>query len=228
MKLLKSIVSSWMILAIGSPVAAVDARPTILRGRVVAITDGDTLKILDAAHVLTVIRLAEIDAPERRQAYGSAAKQKLASLAYGKSVTATITGVDRYGRSIALVRAGGVYVNAEMVRQGAAWAYRAYLHDRNFLEYERDAKINQRGLWGLSGDHPEAPWLFRSGPKHIYKAFVSPDGTYAEGRRRRFACAEKRYCSQMSSYAEAVFYLRECGASRLDGDHDGKPCERLQ
>jgi hypothetical protein len=40
-------------------------------------------------------------------------------------------------------------------------------------------------------------------------------------------CGSKRYCGQMSSCAEARFYLDQCGVFRLDGDHDGVPCERL-
>jgi hypothetical protein len=40
-------------------------------------------------------------------------------------------------------------------------------------------------------------------------------------------CGSKRYCGQMSSCAEARFYLDQCGVFHLDGDHDGVPCERL-
>jgi cold shock CspA family protein len=36
----------------------------------------------------------------------------------------------------------------------------------------------------------------------------------------------KVWCSQMSSYEEAVFYLRNCPGTKMDGDGDGDPCER--
>ncbi|WP_199708141.1 excalibur calcium-binding domain-containing protein [Teichococcus wenyumeiae] len=41
------------------------------------------------------------------------------------------------------------------------------------------------------------------------------------------SCGSKRYCTQMTSCAEAQFYFRQCGLSRLDGDRDGVPCEQL-
>jgi len=43
---------------------------------------------------------------------------------------------------------------------------------------------------------------------------------------QQFQCAGKVYCTQMSSCAEAVFYLNHCPGVRMDGDGDGTPCER--
>lgn len=40
-------------------------------------------------------------------------------------------------------------------------------------------------------------------------------------------CGERRYCSEMRSCEEAMFHVRVCGLTRLDGDRDGVPCERL-
>jgi len=85
-----------------------------ITGRVVAITDGDTLKILTPAHEQIKIRLAEIDAPEHDQPYGSRAKQALSDLAYGKTVNIEDEGPDRYGRTIGLIHDGQENVNAEL------------------------------------------------------------------------------------------------------------------
>jgi len=41
-----------------------------------------------------------------------------------------------------------------------------------------------------------------------------------------FQCADKIYCSEMSSCAEAKFYLHNCPGTKMDGDGDGTPCER--
>ena len=41
------------------------------------------------------------------------------------------------------------------------------------------------------------------------------------------ACGRKHFCREMTSCAEARFYLRSCGLARLDRDHDGIPCEPL-
>jgi len=41
----------------------------------------------------------------------------------------------------------------------------------------------------------------------------------------RFHCDGRQYCSQMRSRAEAEFFLAHCPGTRMDGDHDGIPCE---
>lgn len=42
----------------------------------------------------------------------------------------------------------------------------------------------------------------------------------------RFKCQGKVWCTEMGSYEEAVFYLRNCPGTKMDGDRDGIPCER--
>ena len=54
--------------------------------KVVGVLDGDTIDCYGSGKKVRV-RLAEIDAPEKTQAYGQKAKQLLSSLAYGKTVT---------------------------------------------------------------------------------------------------------------------------------------------
>jgi hypothetical protein len=41
----------------------------------------------------------------------------------------------------------------------------------------------------------------------------------------RFSCDGRQYCSQMSSRAEAEFFVRHCPNVKMDGDRDGIPCE---
>src|SRR5688572_19620077 len=65
---------------------ALPAIAETIGGRVVAITDGDTITIVDGANRQHKIRLAGIDAPERRQPFYEASKQNLARLAHGKQV----------------------------------------------------------------------------------------------------------------------------------------------
>ena len=124
-------------------------------GKVVAISDGDTMTLLvpDGASFKQVkVRLGKIDTPESRQPYGERAKQALSDLAFGKQARVVVQDTDRYGRTVGRVYVGGVDVNAEMVKQGAAWVYRQYLKDQSLLALEQQAKAAKRGLWGL----PEA------------------------------------------------------------------------
>ncbi len=79
-----------------------------LTGKVVKITDGDTLYILDANSQQHKIRLAGIDAPERKQAYGLASRKHLASIVAGKQVTVEYQKRDRYGRIVGKVLLDGI------------------------------------------------------------------------------------------------------------------------
>jgi endonuclease YncB( thermonuclease family) len=58
-----------------------------LWGRVVSLADGDTLTVLDGDRVLHTVRLAGIDSPERRQAFGNVSRQHLAGLFFDRDVT---------------------------------------------------------------------------------------------------------------------------------------------
>lgn len=46
-------------------------------------------------------------------------------------------------------------------------------------------------------------------------------------KNKEFKCEGKKYCKQMTSCAEAKFYLNQCGLTRLDRDKDGIPCETI-
>lgn len=114
----------WMAMA--------SAAPEMTR-RVIGITDGDTLTLLvaeGAGFRPIKIRLAEIDAPESGQAYGQKAKQVLSDLAYNQLARVVVVkDRDRYGRTVGRVYVGYMDVNAELIRQGAAWVYRKYSRD---------------------------------------------------------------------------------------------------
>jgi micrococcal nuclease len=105
-------------------------------GKIVGITDGDTVTLLTVDNWQVKIRLAEIDTPERKQPYGSRSKQALSALVFGKQVTAKVVTVDRYGRNVARLYADGLDVNREMVKLGAAWVYRKYNTDKSLLDVE--------------------------------------------------------------------------------------------
>jgi endonuclease YncB( thermonuclease family) len=147
----------FLLLLVGTPAAA-----ETLSGRVVGITDGDTLTLLTVDRVQVKVRLAEIDAPEAHQPYGQRAKQALATLAFGREVGVSVVDRDRYGRQVGRVHVGGVDVNAELVRLGAAWVYRRYSRDPDLLVLEEEARSERRGLWGLPETDRQPPWEWRA------------------------------------------------------------------
>ena len=104
--------------------AALPALALDYTGRVVGISDGDTLTLLTPEKQQIRVRLGEIDTPESRQPYGERAKQALSDLAFGKEARVVVQDTDKYGRTVGRVYVGRVDVNADMVRQGAAWVYR--------------------------------------------------------------------------------------------------------
>ena len=131
-----------------------------LSGKVVAIADGDTFTLLTAEKQQIKIRLAEIDAPESGQPYGNKSKQVFSGLIFGKNVRVVVQTTDRYGRTVGRPYVDDLDICAEMVREGAAWAYREYLRDEELLTLESQARADKRGLWGLS-EASTPPWEWR-------------------------------------------------------------------
>lgn len=131
-------------------------------GRVVGVTDGDTLTVLDSADRQIKVRLAEIDTPEAGQPYGDRAGQALAALVFGKAVRVEAEDSDRYGRLLGRVRAGALDVNAEMDRQGAAWVFRQHSRDAGLLRLEAEAQAARRGVWALPEAQRVPPWQWRA------------------------------------------------------------------
>jgi endonuclease YncB( thermonuclease family) len=130
-------------------------------GKVVGISDGDTLTLLDEQRQQVKIRLFGIDAPEKKQPYGQNAKQELSALCFGQIATAEIITTDRYRRKVARVECGGKDASVEMVRLGAAWVYRKYSSDRLLLIAEASAQQRRAGLWSLQADQIMPPWEWR-------------------------------------------------------------------
>ncbi|RYD24580.1 MAG: micrococcal nuclease [Verrucomicrobiaceae bacterium] len=127
--------------------------------------DGDTITVYAGEGQPQIkVRLAGIDAPELKQAYGNAAKVALSDMVFGKPVELRNTSRDRYGRTVAAVIVdGATEVNPAMVRAGMAWHYKAYSKDAALAQAEQEARAAKRGLW--QEGKPVAPWEFRKKPK---------------------------------------------------------------
>ena len=133
-----------------------------IAGRVVGVADGDTLTVLADGKRQVRVRLGGIDAPERRQPYGTRARQGLSALAFGRAVQVEVEDTDRYGRPVGRVRVGGRDVNAEMVRRGAAWVYVRHNRDPALVPLEAEARAARRGLWALPDAERVPPWEWRA------------------------------------------------------------------
>lgn len=149
-----------------------------LHGRVVGVSDGDTITVLDGTNLTHKVRLAGIDAPEKTQPYGMQAREHLAALVSGKPVVVTWHKHDRYGRIVGQVRLQLPFacgrpdcyrvddVGLALIESGLAWHYRQYQNEQNVEERrryalaEREARARREGLWNDA--RPVPPWEYRS------------------------------------------------------------------
>jgi endonuclease YncB( thermonuclease family) len=148
-------------LALLAPLACAET----LTGRVVGIADGDTITVLDTSNQQHRIRLNGIDAPEKKQPFGSRAKQNLSSLAFGKDARVEWSKLDRYGRIVGKVIVDGQDVGLQQVQAGLAWWYRQYAREQspqdqvNYARAEEAARLARLGLWSDAQSIP--PWEYR-------------------------------------------------------------------
>jgi endonuclease YncB( thermonuclease family) len=189
-------------------------------GRVVAVHDGDTLTVLRYWRGVK-LRLNAIDAPELGQPYGRQSRKSLSSLCFGRYASVFPVGQDKYGRLLARVTCGGQEANAEQLRRGMAWHYVQYSRDATLQALENKARGQRLGLWADGQAQP--PWHFR----HESGATPGPTPNAPPRAPVNQACGAKRTCKEMTSCAEARFYLDRCGIRSLDGNRNGTPCESL-
>jgi endonuclease YncB( thermonuclease family) len=153
------------------PLTAVAAE---LTGRVVGITDGDSIIVLDADKKQHKIRLAGIDAPELKQAFGTRSKQNLSEMANDKDARLVCHKTIRNERKLCKVwvqpsdcpQCGETLdVGYAQISTGLAWWYRAYAKEQSpedrgrYESEETDARLRKRGLWADSASVP--PWEWR-------------------------------------------------------------------
>jgi micrococcal nuclease len=120
-----------------------------LTAKVVGIKDGDTVVVLDSLNNQTTLRLAEVDTPEKSQAFGTKAKKFTSDEIYLKTIKYVVTDTDRYGRSIAMIYydVDNKYLSAEIIKAGMGWHYKRYSKSKELALFEDNAKKNKIGLW---------------------------------------------------------------------------------
>lgn len=153
-----------MLLAASLLFANTSAADT-LHGRVVGVSDGDTVTVLDATNSQWKIRLMGIDAPEKKQAFGNKSKEHLSALVFNKQVAIECSKQDKYGRTVGKIMVDGVDANLEQVKAGLAWHYKQYQREQSpddrtaYAQAEEQARAAKRGLW-VDLDHTP-PWDWR-------------------------------------------------------------------
>ncbi len=136
-----------------------------LIGKVIKVSDGDTITVLDSNNQKHKIRLRGIDAPESQQAFGDISTQSLSELVFDKEVLVSWDKKDKYYRILGKVIIEGNDANFEQLKKGLAWYYKQYEKDlidedkQRYSEAEELARNYGLGLWADSNSIP--PWEFR-------------------------------------------------------------------
>jgi len=174
-----------LLLALSQVVALADT----ITGRVIRVTDGDTIVVLDANDAQHKIRLQGIDAPERGQAYGTKSKEHLSDSVAGKFVVVEYEKRDRYERILGKVLLGDEDMNLEQISAGLAWHYKKYQGEQTvtdrvaYSDAEMDARKYKRGLWG--DPNPMPPWDYRKAKRNQMKA-IKPFTVRSETRWKSY------------------------------------------
>jgi micrococcal nuclease len=153
--------------------------------QVVSVADGDSMT-LQVGRNRIKLRLADIDAPEIRQAFGPQARQSLHQLCAGTDVQYDTRATDRFSRSVAAVRCNGIDAGRAQVERGMAWA--SARSTRELKALEAIARNNRTGLW--SAPNPVPPWRFRHGASRSAACHVGPRGGRYQwiGGRKAYGC----------------------------------------
>ena len=196
------------LLIFGVVFAAPPKVVSTLTGKVIGVTDGDTVKVLVNRQTVKV-RLEGIDAPESSQSFGTKSKQALSQMVFEKNVTLKKTGEDRYGRTLGIIMVGKVDANAKMIEGGWAWHYRKYNDEERLANLELSARKAKRGLWADA--KPLPPWEYR-----------------ARKRKPNNTPATMFWLNTSSNvrHNENCEYFRNTKRGRICGPDDGKACGR--
>jgi endonuclease YncB( thermonuclease family) len=149
-----------LLTAVAAPALALRAE-----GVAVSVDDGDSFELRVAGRGRVAVRLHAIDAPERLQAYGEAARRALADAVAGRSVHIDCYKTDRRGRRVCRAWIGGDDLQLRLLEQGHAWHFTAYLDEQSEAERQSyssaqaRAREARRGLWAQAAPMP--PWTCR-------------------------------------------------------------------
>jgi len=136
-----------------------------LTGRVVDVSSGDSITIMDASNTELKVRLSGIDAPEKQQPFGLESKKSLSDLINGKEVTVNWIKRDYHKRVVGKVLLKKVDVNLEQVKRGMAWVFKHFMDDpysqdqADYMDAQDEAENRHLGLW--SQNEPIPPWEYR-------------------------------------------------------------------
>ncbi|MCU0359543.1 MAG: thermonuclease family protein [Bacteroidia bacterium] len=128
---------------------------------VTRVVDGDTYDLFYNSKRVRV-RIAHIDAPELKQAFGKESALQVNQLLYRRIVIFDSLGKDLYGRVVGNLLLNGKRVDSLLVRFGLAWYKPAYGEDPILASCMLLAVNEGKGLWACGVEVVCPPWLYRT------------------------------------------------------------------
>ncbi|PXX11394.1 micrococcal nuclease [Nitrosomonas ureae] len=122
---------------------------------IIAILSGDIV-VANCDHHQIVIRIAEIDAPEKRQDFGLSSRQSLVELCLYKNAEVVKKTEDNFGHTVAYVKCSGKNAGTEQIKRGMAWVFDKYVTNTELHTLQEQAKSEHKGLW--ENPAPIPPW----------------------------------------------------------------------
>lgn len=210
------------------------------QAKVVSVVDGDTIQVL-IDDKKEVVRLIGMNSPElvdpRKpvECFGKEASDKAKQVLTGTTVSlepdSTQSERDKYNRLLRYVwLENNTNFNKLMIAEGYAYEYTydaPYKYQSEFKQAQREAEASKFGLWADNACSTSIPQPSSTKTSGASPATTGGSSGTTGGSSSGFTCAGKTLCGQMTSCAEAQFYLNTCGVSRLDADKDGVPCETI-
>ncbi|MDX2191250.1 MAG: thermonuclease family protein [Bacteroidota bacterium] len=131
-----------------------------ITARIIRVKDGDTFVGLWNGRKHDC-RIANIDAPELKQYFGTAAKDSLSKYILGKVLILDSLNLDIYGRNIVSLKIGNKRLDSISIRNGWAWQYIGYNDETLLANAMQDAILEGKGLWKCGLQKVCPPWIWR-------------------------------------------------------------------
>lgn len=155
-------IRNW-ILAVFFVIASLSTSDILAwEGKVVGISDGDTITVLSPDKRQIKIRLYGVDCPEGGQDFGSRAKQFTSNKVFGKTVEIDPLTIDAYGRTVAMVEVDGSNLSQMLIESGMGWVFDKYCKMQGCNDWRKrqeNAKSRKAGIWSTA--NPIPPWDYR-------------------------------------------------------------------
>ena len=132
----------------------------LIKAQVIGVSSGDSITVIEPGNIQVKLLLYGIDCPEKDQAFGKEATQFTSDQCIGKSIRYKLMGIDRYGRTIAVIYLDDDReLNLEIIKAGYAWHYKRYAARPDYADAEKKARKAGLGLW--ADPNPTPPWEWR-------------------------------------------------------------------